>query len=216
MSPFSRLLYHVSCLMSSVSCLLSPVLCPLSHVSFLTAPVSCLLSHVSCLTAPVSCLLSHASYVMSPFSCLLCHVSCLLYPVSQILFPVSYLLCDVSYLMCPACTTYMYEYQQNYKISLSVTFSLLKFRFVLFYIISNRPISGHYSYLDFHETFGSEMSRIRAILFSCHCQRTIFFTFAPPFLFAPPCLVRASGKVALKVTQVPSTVYTYVQVKKTH
>ena len=133
--------------------------------------------------------LSFVSCITAPVSCLISSVWCLLSHVSSMY--------------------YMYEYQQNYKISLSVTFSLLKFRFVLFYNLSNRPRSGHYSYLDFHETFGSEMSRIRAILFSCHCQRTIFFTFAPPFLFAPPCLVRASGKVALKVTQVPSTVYTF-------
>ena len=49
------------------------------------------------------------------------------------------------------------------------------------------------------------MARISAFLFSRYCHRHCFFTLAPPRR-APPFLVRASGAVALKVAQVPSTV----------
>ena len=42
------------------------------------------------------------------------------------------------------------------------------------------------------------------IYFSRHCHRAIIFTLAPPRR-APPFSVRASGTVALKVAQVPST-----------
>ena len=58
--------------------------------------------------------------------------------------------------------------------------------------------------LDFHEQFGSEMVQISAILFSRHCHRAIFFYFSATATCAT-FLVCASGAVALKVGQVPST-----------
>ena len=48
------------------------------------------------------------------------------------------------------------------------------------------------------------MARIRAPFFRATATAPLFFTLAPPRR-APPFLVRASGAVALKVAQVPST-----------
>ena len=48
------------------------------------------------------------------------------------------------------------------------------------------------------------MAQINTILFLQHRHRAIFLTLAIPRRL-PPVLVRASGKVVLKVAQVPST-----------
>ena len=48
------------------------------------------------------------------------------------------------------------------------------------------------------------MARIRAPFFRATATAPLFFTLAPPRR-VPPILVRASGAVALKVAQVPST-----------
>ena len=56
-------------------------------------------------------------------------------------------------------------------------------------------------YYEFKSKFGSEM----APFFARHSQRAIFFTFGPSRR-APP-LVPATGAVALKVAQVPSTAF---------
>ena len=50
------------------------------------------------------------------------------------------------------------------------------------------------------------MARISATFFRATATATLFFTLAPPRR-APPFLVRASGAVALKVAQVPSTAH---------
>ena len=60
--------------------------------------------------------------------------------------------------------------------------------------------------LDCNLRFDSELAQISAILFSRHCHRAFFLNFAPPRR-APPFLVRASGAVALKMAQVPSTMH---------
>ena len=50
------------------------------------------------------------------------------------------------------------------------------------------------------------MARISATFFRATATAPLFFTLAPPRR-APPFLVRASGAVALKVAQVPSTAF---------
>ena len=108
--------------MISVSCLTSMV----------TSPVSSLLSHVFCLTPPVSRLLSNVSCNTSPVSSLMSHISCLTSAVSCFLFPVSCLTSHVSCLTSPVsamCPTML-------NCLATVTFSLLKIRFLLFQIIS--------------------------------------------------------------------------------
>ena len=51
---------------------------------------------------------------------------------------------------------------------------------------------------------GSKMARISANFFRATATAPLFFTIAP-LRRAPTFLVRASGAVALKVAQVPST-----------
>ena len=55
------------------------------------------------------------------------------------------------------------------------------------------------------------MARISGTFFCASATALLFFTLAPPRR-APPFLVRASGAVALKVAQVPSTGYMFCRV----
>ena len=57
---------------------------------------------------------------------------------------------------------------------------------------------------DFYAKFGSKMARISAT-----ATAPLFFALGPP-RHAPPFSVRASGAVALKVAQVPSTAQFYI------
>ena len=147
MSPVSHILFHISCLTSPVSRLLYHVFCLLSN-----SPVSCLLSHVSCLTSPVSSILSHISCLLSP---------CLAYPVSRILSHVSCLTYPV---WCPSVSSlcYMDEFQQNYMIPFSVSFSVLKFSYFLCYI--NQEILGLLFFFFFFSFFPCRLPRSRTSL----------------------------------------------------
>ena len=152
----------------------------MSPVSRLLYPVFCLLSPASCLMSPESNILSHFSHLMSQVSNLLSQVSCLLSPISYLLSPVSRLLSQgsclkypFSCLMCPAlCPTMLNCFKQK-----QIT-------------CTRNAISR--IYIRFPFKFGSEMAWLCNILFSCHCQFTTFFTFAPP-RHEPPFLVRVSG-----------------------
>ena len=165
----------------------------MSHISCLLSPASRLLFNESCLTSPVSCL-------TSPVWLLLSHISCLTYPVSCFTSPVSGVqqCAQLSWIFWPQSPS-------------------LSSKFEVFLIITpeylNRPRS---SFLwDFYAKFGSKMARISGTFFCASATALLFFTLAPPRR-APPFLVRASGAVALKVAQVPSTgVHTWAQSSKT-
>ena len=200
MPTVSCILSHVYCLTSSASCLLSHVFCFLSHVSVscLLSPPSSrdsfphLLSHVSCLTSPVlspvshllslvlsllfhvSCLTSPVSHLMSPVSSPLYHIFCLTSPVSCLTSPVAYLLLHISCLTWPPLST--------------VSFSLLKCRFIVFYsiVFFNRPRSDILLRLLCKIWFENG-----AIFVSRHCPRAILFTFSRHRNVRPLFLVRA-------------------------
>ena len=163
--PASRLLslvkYHASYIMSPVPrilshvfCLMSPVLRLQSHVSYLTSPVSRVLS-VSHVTSS-----AYSFLPAPPVPIILPAVSCLPSPV------LCLMLCLMSHVSCDCLTD---------------SFSLLKFRFIVFYttymyrVYLIVPTSGILLKLCAKFWFGmAQIWHELAPLVSRHCHRAIF------------------------------------------